>query len=72
MADDSDHLNTPRLITDSTGTTVWRWDQQEPFGNDVPNGDPGNTGTTFDFPLRLPGQYYDRETNLAYNYFRDY
>jgi len=51
---------------------VWRWDNQEPFGNDTPNGDPGNTGTTFDFPLRLPGQYFDRETNLAYNYFRDY
>lgn len=26
----------------------------------------------FDFPLRFPGQYFDRETNLAYNYFRDY
>jgi len=23
-----DHLNTPRLIADATGTTVWRWDQQ--------------------------------------------
>jgi len=22
--------------------------------------------------LRFPGQYFDRETNLAYNYFRDY
>lgn len=67
-----DHLNTPRLVADTTGTTVWRWDQQEPFGADTPNGDPGNTGTTFDFPLRLPGQYFDRETNLAYNSSRDY
>jgi RHS repeat-associated protein len=67
-----DHLNTPRLIADAAGTTVWRWDQQEPFGNDVPNGDPNATGATFDFPLRFPGQYFDRETNLAYNYFRDY
>ncbi len=67
-----DHLNTPRLIADSTGTTVWRWDQQEPFGNDVPNGDPNSTGTAFDFPLRFPGQYADKETGLAYNYFRDY
>ena len=32
-----DHLNTPRMIASSTGTTVWRWDQGEPFGNDVPN-----------------------------------
>jgi len=33
------YLNTPRLIADATGTTVWRWDQGEPFGNDVPNND---------------------------------
>src|SRR5215831_18033060 len=26
----------------------------------------------FEFPLRFPGQYFDRETGLAYNYFRDY
>jgi RHS repeat-associated protein len=51
---------------------VWRWDQGEPFGNDTPNGDPNSTGATFDLPLRLPGQYFDRETNLSYNYYRDY
>jgi RHS repeat-associated protein len=67
-----DHLGTPRLIADAAGATVWRWEQQEPFGNDVPNGDPNSTGTTFDFPLRFPGQYADRETGLAYNYYRDY
>jgi len=67
-----DHLNTPRIVADATGTTVWRWDQQEPFGADTPNGDPGHTGTTFDLPLRLPGQYADKETNVNYNYFRDY
>jgi len=67
----ADHLNTPRLIADSAGTTVWRWDQGEPFGNDVPNNNPSGAGA-FDFPLRFPGQYFDRETNLAYNYFRDY
>jgi len=66
-----DQLNTPRLIADSTGTTVWRWDQGEPFGNDVPNNDPSGLGA-FEFPLRFPGQYFDRETNLNYNYFRDY
>jgi RHS repeat-associated protein len=38
----------------------------------VPNPDPNNTGNSFDFPLRFPGQYADRETNLNYNYFRDY
>ena len=65
------HLNTPRLIADSTGTTVWQWDNQEPFGNDVPNANPAGAGA-FEFNLRFPGQYYDRETGLAYNYFRDY
>ena len=68
---ETDHLNTPRLIANSTGTTVWRWDQGEPFGNDVPNNNPSGAGA-FDFNLRFPGQYFDRETNLAYNMARDY
>jgi RHS repeat-associated protein len=66
-----DHLNTPRLVADSTGTTVWRWDQQEPFGNNVPDENPARLGT-FDLPIRLPGQHSDAETGLHYNYFRDY
>jgi len=66
-----DHLNTPRLVADSTGTTVWRWDQAEPFGVNVPDENPSGLGT-FDLPLRLPGQYFDKETNLAYNMARDY
>lgn len=63
-------LNTPRLIADETQKTVWRWDQQEPFGNDVPNDNSSGAGA-FDFPLRFPGQYYDRKTNLAYNVMQD-
>lgn len=66
-----DHLNTPRLIANQQGTTVWKWDQQEPFGSTPPNDNPSGLGA-FDFPLRFPGQYFDRETNLAYNAFRDY
>src|SRR4030095_2024108 len=66
-----DHLNTPRLIANAEGTTVWRWDQQEPFGNNVADENPSGLGA-FELPLRLPGQYFDRETNLHYNYFRDY
>ena len=50
---------------------MWRWDQQEPFGSTPPNDNPSGLGA-LDFPLRFPGQYFDRETNLAYNYFRDY
>ncbi|MDH4191232.1 MAG: hypothetical protein OEW21_13640, partial [Betaproteobacteria bacterium] len=68
----ADHLGTPRVIADETQKTVWRWDQGEPFGATPPNEDPDRDGTAFQFPLRFPGQYADRETNLAYNYFRDY
>jgi RHS repeat-associated protein len=50
---------------------VWRWDQQEPFGVNVADENPSGLGT-FDLPLRLPGQRYDAETGLHYNYFRDY
>ena len=67
----ADHLNTPRLVADATGTTVWRWDQAEPFGNNPADENPSGLGA-FDLPLRLPGQRYDAETALHYNYFRDY
>ncbi|HZM33815.1 MAG TPA: RHS repeat-associated core domain-containing protein [Burkholderiales bacterium] len=64
-------MNTPRLVANQSGQTVWRWDQQEPFGNNVPDENPSGLGV-FDLPLRLPGQYFDKETNLHYNYYRDY
>ena len=66
-----DHLNTPRLITNELQQAVWRWDQQEPFGVNVPDENPSALGT-FEFPQRFSGQYADKETNLFYNYFRDY
>jgi RHS repeat-associated protein len=65
-------LNTPRLVADATGTTVWRWDQQEAFGNNPADEDPDANSVAFDPPLRLPGQRYDKESGLHYNYFRDY
>jgi len=67
----ADHLNTPRLIANQSQQAVWRWDQQEPFGVNVPDENPSSLGI-FDFPLRFPGQYADKETGLHYNYFRDY
>ncbi len=67
-----DHLNTPRLVANGAGTTVWRWNQDEPFGNNVADEDPDGNSTLYDMPLRFPGQYGDKETNLHYNYFRDY
>jgi len=66
-----DHLNTPRLIEDSNQQVVWRSDQQEPFGDNVPNENPSGFGA-FEFPLRFPGQYADKETNLAYNWLRNF
>jgi len=38
----------------------------------MPNDDPDGDGIAFVFDLRFPGQYFDRETGLAYNLNRDY
>lgn len=37
----------------------------------MPDENPNGLGA-FDLPLRLPGQYFDKETNLHYNYHRTY
>jgi RHS repeat-associated protein len=66
-----DHLNTPRVITNNVNQVVWRWDNLDPFGANLPNENPDGLGI-FTCNLRLPGQYFDRETKLHYNYFRDY
>lgn len=66
-----DHLGTPRVITNSSGQTVWRWDNDEPFGDTLANENPSGLGP-FPFNLRFPGQYFDRETGTHYNYYRDY
>jgi RHS repeat-associated protein len=67
----TDHLNTPRLVANAAGTTVWRWDQQEPFGDSVPDENPSGLGA-FEFPLGFPGQYRDKETGNWQNWNRDY
>jgi RHS repeat-associated protein len=68
----TDHLNTPRRITQpSDNAIVWRWDS-DPFGATVANDDPDSDSLTFAFNLRFPGQYFDAESALHYNYFRDY
>ena len=43
----------------------------EPFGINAANDNPSGLGA-FEFNLRFPGQYFDKETNNHYNYFRDY
>lgn len=52
-------------MTDSTGTVVWAADYK-PFGEAT------ITVSTITNNLRFPGQYYDAETGLNYNYYRDY
>ena len=51
----ADHLNTPRLITNHLGQAVWRWANDDPFGHNAPNEDPGGLGA-FTCNLRLPGR----------------
>jgi RHS repeat-associated protein len=68
----SDHLDAPRvLVRASDNKIVWRWDNADPFGMAPPDDNPNGLGG-FTFNLRFPGQYFDKETNLHYNYFRDY
>jgi len=65
----NDHLGTPQKLTNTTGSVVWAGDY-DPFGNVAINEDVD--GNTVEFNVRLPGQYYDEETGLHYNYFRYY
>ncbi|ATQ79253.1 type IV secretion protein Rhs (plasmid) [Massilia violaceinigra] len=67
-----DHLGSPRMITRTLDNKiVWRWDNGDPFGLTPPT-EYFNGSGTFTFNLRMPGQYYDRSTNLFHNYHRDY
>jgi RHS repeat-associated protein len=67
-----DHLGTPRAVSrPADNQLVWRWDNTEPFGNAPADENPGGVGV-FVYNLRFPGQYFDQETGMHYNYFRDY
>ena len=61
----TDHLDTPRIMTDIGGATVWDLEVR-PFG------DGENVTGTATLNLRFPGQYYDSETGISQNGFRDY
>jgi len=80
----SDHLNTPRKLTDASGQAVWQWGYSA-FGEDKPTlaknrfanlditPNPGTTNLSeVKFSVRYPGQYADEESGLFYNYFRSY
>ena len=67
----TDQINTPRLATDSTLTPVWRWEAQA-FGQGQPDNDPDDDNINNFVRLRHPGQYYDSESGLFYNWNRYY
>ena len=68
----ADHIDTPRVITQASDNRMrWRWDQADPFGTSAPNQNPASIGA-FTCNPRFPGQFYDVESNLHCNYFRDY
>jgi RHS repeat-associated protein len=62
----NDRLGTPQIMTDDTGTIVWEA-AYKPFGEASVN-----AKSTVVNNFRLPGQYYDEETGLHYNYHRYY
>lgn len=61
----NDHLGTPQKMTDSNSSIVW-------VGEYLPFGETLSITGTITNNLRFPGQYFDSETGLNYNYFRDY
>ena len=79
-----DHLNTPRRLIQSDGQVAWQWaysafGEEKPttaktrFANTELNQSFGTTAVpAVTFNLRYPGQYFDQESNLHYNYHRSY
>jgi RHS repeat-associated protein len=80
----SDHLNTPRRLIQSDGQVAWQW-AYSAFGDEQPtiaknrfsnlalNQSFGSTTVpAVTFNLRYPGQYFDQESGLHYNYHRSY
>jgi RHS repeat-associated protein len=62
-------------VTSTAGSgsaqVIWRA-TYEPFGLATPDEDPDGDSQSFALDLRFPGQVYDVESSLHYNYFRDY
>ena len=67
----TDHLDTPRLLTNSTGAAVWT-SHHRAFGKAHIATDPDGDATHVAFSFRFPGQYEDAEIGLHYNRYRYY
>lgn len=64
----ADGLKTPRAVVDGSGNTIWQVPYQENgFGEQQPSSASG-----YILNLRFPGQYYDAESGLIHNGYRDY
>jgi len=53
------------------GTKIWSWEENA-FGETLPNEDVDNDGILTTVNLRFPGQYFDQESGLHYNWNRYY
>lgn len=61
----SDHLGTPKVITDQNQATAWK-------ATHTPFGQATTSVGAIDNPFRFLGQYFDEETGLHYNWHRYY
>jgi RHS repeat-associated protein len=68
---ETDHLNTPIAARDQSGKVVWKW-ESDAFGSTLPNEDPDGDTQKTTINLRFPGQYFDKESGLHYNWNRYY
>ncbi len=67
----NNHLGAPTKLTNNSGQVVWRA-YYTPFGLGAIEEDVDNDNQAVTFNPRFPGQYFDAETGLHYNYYRYY
>ena len=66
-----DHLRTPMFGTSEDQVLTWRWDS-DAFRLRLPDIDPDGDGDRLNILIGMPGQYYDYESHLYYNWHRYY
>jgi len=77
----TDHLNTPRRLTNAQGQVAWQWvitgfGEASPTTGATKYSQNGQSSASYaeavKFDLRYPGQVWDDETGLTYNLHRYY